>query len=101
MFKWIVTASENAQRKNISRTLTLLLSTAAAADARILQTGALTSSDQTKIQSLQKALLWDIVGPLSLDQLRDEYLEPIIADGAVGEGAKMAVRHVFDTASKR
>lgn len=100
MFKWLTKAAENTQRKNIERTLSLLLPVAAAADQQILRTGLPTPSDQAKIASLQKSLLVDLIGPVSISQLREDYLQPVIADGALGEGAKMAVRHIFDTADR-
>lgn len=101
MLNWLTKAAENAQRKNIERTLSLLLPAAAEADKRIIQTGSPTPSDQSRVKSLQKALITDLIGPVPMSQLREDYLQPVVADGALTDGAKMAVRHVFDTAERR
>lgn len=101
MLKWLTKASEDAQRKNIERTLSLLVSAAAEADARILQTGSLTPSDQAKVVSLQKALLGDLIGPVPVEKLRDDYLQPLLANGTPSDGVKLAVQHVFDSAARR
>lgn len=101
MFGWLTKASANAQRKNISRTLSLLVTAASAADRRIAQTGATNQQDVAQITSLQRSLLGDLVGPIPLADLRNEFLDPILRDSGTSEGVKMAVRHVFDTAEQR
>jgi hypothetical protein len=101
MLKWLKDASANAQRKNVARTLSLLIPAAAEADARIQQTGRPNPADVQRITSLQKSLLGDLVGPLRIDELREEFLTPVLRNPDHSDGVKTAVQHVFDTAARR
>jgi hypothetical protein len=100
MFTWLKRTSEKAQRSNVERTLALLISAAAEADAEILSAGAASSVLMTRIVSMQKSLLADLIGPVPLAKLREEYLHSLLADSRLSEGIKMAVQHVFDWAAK-
>jgi hypothetical protein len=101
MFGWIKRASENAQRKNVERGIALLVEAANDADTRIAASGgAINSADAARVVSLQKSLLMDLIGPLSLATLRAECMDPVVARAGVSDGAKMALRHVFDTAQR-
>ena len=101
LLKWLTKASEKAQRKNIERTLGVLVPVAAEADAAILRTGGINPSDVRRVSSLQRALLTDLVGPVPLPQLRAEYLNPLLTRTDVTDGVKLAVQHVFDSADKQ
>jgi hypothetical protein len=101
MLKWLKDASANAQRKNISRTLSLLIQAAGEADSRIQETGRTNPADVKRIQSLQQSLLGDLIGPVQLNLLREEFLTPVLNGSTHTDGVKMAVQHGFDTASRR
>jgi hypothetical protein len=101
MLGWLKKASGNAQRKNVSRTLSLLITAAAAADRRIAERGSSNQQDVAHITSLQRSLLGDLIGPIPLADLRNEFLDPLLHDGTVSEGVKTAVKHVFDTAAQQ
>jgi hypothetical protein len=100
MFTWLKRASERAQRKNIERTLAQLIPAAAEADAEILRTGAASPEKTARVVSMQKSLLADLIGPVPLAKLREEYLHQVLADTQLGEGVKMAAQHVFDWSAK-
>lgn len=100
MLKWLKKASANAQRGNVRRTLDTLVRTAEETDTRIVESGTASPSDKRQIASIQKSLLQDLIGPLSIHELKTEFMEPIMEDGDLSEGAKLAVRHVFETAER-
>ena len=101
MLKWLKKASANAQRGNVRRTLETLVRTAEEADSRIVASGTASPADKRQIASLQKSLLNDMLGPLSIRELKTEFMEPIMAQGDLSEGTKLAVRHVFETAERQ
>jgi hypothetical protein len=101
MLGWIKKASEKAQRRNIDRSFKLLVDAAAAADDRLMRSPQVMPDDVARVTSLQKSLLMDLIGPVSVDDLRKEYLEPLLSNSSVSEGTKMAVSHVFDSASRK
>jgi hypothetical protein len=101
MLEWLKKASAKAQRGNVRRTVTSLVETAEEVDSRILQYGSASPADQRRVTSLQKFLLGDLVGPVTIQDLKTEFMEPIMSDEALSDGTKMAVRHVFDTAESR
>ena len=101
MFKWLKKASEGAQRGNVERTLSRLVNAANDCDSTLVASGSLPAAETARVVSIQKQLLGDMSGPLSIDQLRAEFLDPLDGDPTVSEGARMAVRHVFDTAARR
>lgn len=98
MLNWLRKKSEEAQRRNVERTLRRLISAANEADERIQRNGGVNPADQRRVVSLQKALLKDMIGPLSLQDLEQDYLAPLLADPEAGEGARLAVEHVFESA---
>ena len=102
MLKWLMNASKGAQRGNVRRTVSRLVQAANGVDRRLAASGGVPlASDTAQIVSIQKELLKDMIGHLSIEELRTEFLDPLDHDPAVSEGARMAVRHVFDTAAKR
>ena len=101
MINWLKKASTNAQRGNVRRTLTTLVQTAEEVDSRILQNGSASPADQRRVTAIQKSLLGDLVGPVTLQDLKIEFMEPILSDHTLSDGTKLAVRHVFDTAERR
>jgi hypothetical protein len=102
MLKWLKKASEGAQRGNVRRTVSRLVEAANGVDRNLVASGGVPlASDTAQIVSIQKQLLTDMVGPLSPGQLRAEFLDPLEGDPTVSDGARMAVRHVFDTAAQR
>lgn len=101
MFNWFKKASEGAQRGNVRRTLSRLVKAANHCDSILVGSGSLPAADKAQVVSIQKQLLGDMIGPLSNAQLRAEFLDPLEEDSTVSEGARVAVRHVFDTATRR
>jgi hypothetical protein len=101
MLKWLKRASEQAQRRNVERTLTRLVAAAEEADQKIRDSGGqLGSGDARQVNKIQRQLLTDLVGPVPVERLRVDYLDPLLSDPHVSEGARMAVRHVFDSAAR-
>ena len=100
MLSWLKNKAEAAQRKNVERTLRLLVQAADKADAQIERSGQADPADQNRVGSLQRALLKDLIGPAPVEQLEEDYLKPLRNDPEATEGAKLAVEHVFRTAKQ-
>lgn len=100
MFAWFRKMSERAQRKNVERTIEMLVRSAQEADGELLQGRAPSPAVQARVASNQRSLLVDLIGPVSLDELRDEYLRPLVSDDRFSDGVVMAVQHVFDMADR-
>jgi hypothetical protein len=98
MLSWLRKKAEAAQRKNVERTLEVLVQVSNKADAQIERSGRADPADQKRVVSLQRALLNDLIGPASVEQLEEDYLKPLMNDPEASEGAKLAVEHVFKTA---
>ncbi|WP_375754894.1 hypothetical protein [Corallococcus exercitus] len=100
MIAWFRKMSERAQRQNVERTIELLVRAAKEVDLELLHGRTPSEDGRRCLISMQRALLVDVVGPVPIDVLRKDYLEPILASDRFGEGEKLAVRHVFESAEK-
>jgi hypothetical protein len=54
-------------------------------------------ADQSKVTSIQQTLYNDLIGPVPIDDLKREFLEPVLADPEVSGATKEAVNHVFSS----
>lgn len=98
MLGWLNTLSEKAQRGNVNRTIQTLVQAANTASDWKSTYGSIASVDAKRIVSLQHTLAKDLIGPVPLDNLRSEFLAPVLFSGEASDLAKRAVRSVFDAA---
>jgi len=107
MFKWLKDKATQAAAKqcklNISLNAKTLLSVSNHADAAITTSGGKTNnSDIQQVIKVQEELLKDIIlgcsNGLSLEIIKSEIINPIIAEGEVSDGAKLSINHVLDSA---
>jgi hypothetical protein len=97
MLNWLKKASGNAQRENVRRTLARLIDSADVVSARIDRDGYVSPADQRKVTSIQQTLYNDLIGPVPIDDLKQEFLEPVLADPTISGATKVAVNHVFSS----
>ncbi len=108
MFKWLKEkATRAAQRQckfNIRLNTKTLASIANRAYAHLSVSGwAVDEADQREVKNAQKVLLNDILlgysNGLSLEEIKTSVIDPSLSEVAVGEGAKLAVDHVINSAA--
>lgn len=108
MFRWLkkkaTAAAQKQCRLNIRLNTKTLISVANRIDAKIVQSGGTVSpSDQQSAQKAQEALLTDIIlgisNGLTLEEIQASIVNPILDEEELSEGARIAVKHVLQSAA--
>jgi hypothetical protein len=95
---------QKARRRSFENILDLLASLAEAsnrANKDIQNSGDSTPADKALIIRLQNDLLIQLCGPLPLDRIKTDFIEPLLAGSEMTEGARLAVEHVLREFDKR
>lgn len=101
VLSWLKNKSVAKQRANVERDLSALIELAEDAEKVIQRTGhPLQGRAAARITEAQKSLLWSLVGPVPLADLREQFLRPVLANQDLSESSHLAIRHVFETASQ-
>jgi hypothetical protein len=98
MFNWLKQKSEEKQRANIGRTLAKLIPLANEVDAQIQNRKGPTPQQEHQIHKLQESLLLDFIGPMELEDIKSQILDPALQRLGMTKGARIAIEHVYSTA---
>lgn len=97
MFKWLKKKSIENQKRNIEFGLKNLIEIAHIADKEIAKAGSANEELTEKVVGKQKSLLTDMIGPLSKNEIKKEFFDPILNSSEYSNGVKMAVEHVLNS----
>jgi hypothetical protein len=86
--------SAKLQRDNTRRTLKRLVDAMLESEKNRVN-GKLLKYDADKVTKIQKEILWDMVGPLSKAQLKEEFFDTYIKDKNVSVQIKIGLEHVL------
>ena len=100
MFKWLEKKAAQRSAKNVALNTKTLILVANEADKRIVASGGqVNEADQRNALSAQKSLLMDIelamANGMSLEELIEAHIRPVVDSQEVSEGAKLAINHVL------
>ncbi|MDD5452554.1 MAG: hypothetical protein PHT49_11725 [Desulfovibrionales bacterium] len=101
MFGWLKRKSEELSRTHIAQALEELIEIANRADANIRRTGVVNPNDVRAVTKAKDRLMIDMCGPVPLEVVWKEIIQPILARPNVSDGAKMAITHVYEYMQKR
>jgi hypothetical protein len=109
MFKWLkkkaTQAAANQCKTNIRLGTKTLISIANTADEHIIKSGGATDdNDIRRVAKAQESLFKDIVlghsNGLSLEDIRETVINPILEKLKAGDGARLAIEHVIKEAAQ-
>lgn len=86
--------SAKLQRGNTRRTLKRLIDAMLEAEKNRVN-GKLLKYDLDKVTEIQKQILWDMIGPLSKAQLKQEFFDAYLKDKNVSMQIKIGLEHVL------
>jgi len=98
VFGWLKNASINQQKNNIKNDLLKLINIVNISDNYFIKTGMLDNDIIKKVHSAQSNLLFSIVGPLELEDIKKEFFDPILNNENCSNGLRMSIINVYDTA---
>ena len=98
MLEWFKHKAMEKSRSNIIALIGELIPVANAAAANLDVTLTPNPRDISAVHKLQDRLLIQLCGPIPLDQVKREIIDPVLAKPNVSDGAKMAVLHPYNTA---
>lgn len=98
MLGWFKKKAAEKQESNIRETLAKLIQASDEAHATIERLGDSFPQQKEAIYRLQNQLMFDLVGPISLDEIKQRIFEPALSRQGVTEGARMALDHVYYSA---
>jgi hypothetical protein len=98
MFDWLKKKAAAKQESNIQDTLAKLIHAADEAHGTIQRLGDAFPQQKQAIHQLQNQLMFDLIGPIPLDEIKQRIFEPSLHRPGITEGARMAVDHVYDSA---
>jgi len=101
MFGWLKRKSEELSRAHIAQALEGLIKIANRADANIHRTGGANPNDVRAVTKAKDRLMIDMCGPVPLEVVWKEIIQPILARPNVSNSAKMAITHVYEHMQKR
>jgi hypothetical protein len=94
--KSAVNLSVKLQKNNTRRTLERLLKTMKVSEEHMKKSGGkMLLKDQEKVTEIQKQLLWDMVGPATKAELKQELFDPLINDKTNSKLIKDGLKHVL------
>ena len=95
--KSAVNLSVKLQKNNTRRTLERLLNAMKVSEEYMKNSGGkMLLKDQEKVTEIQKQLLWDMVGPATKAELKQELFDPLIEDKANSKLIKDGLKHVLN-----
>lgn len=97
---WFENKSREKSRSNIIAIIDELIPVANAAALNLASTNTAHPNDRRAIHNLQDQLLVQLCGPIPLDQVKQEIIDPALARPNVSDGARMAVLHPYNTAKQ-
>ena len=84
------------QKDNTRRTLDRLVNAMKVSEEYMKNSGGkMLLKDQEKVTEIQKQLLWDMVGPATKAELKQELFDPLIEDKANSKLIKDGLKHVL------
>lgn len=86
--------SAKLQRGNTRRTLKRLVDAMSEAEKNRVN-GKLLKYDLDKVTEIQKQILWDMIGPLSKTQLKEEFFDAYLKNKTVSTQIKIGLEHVL------
>jgi len=95
---WFRRLSEQQSRKNITEILAELIEATNRADASLKHDGKIPRNEARAVKRLRNQLYIELCGPLPLQQVWDELIEPALRDLDVSDGAHMAVQSIYQYA---
>ena len=85
------------QKDNTRRTLDRLVNAMKVSEEYMKNSGGkMLLKDQEKVTEIQKQLLWDMVGPATKAELKQELFDPLIEDKANSKLIKDGLKHVLN-----
>ena len=86
--------SVKLQKGNVRRTLKRLVDSMLEAE-NFSVNGKIQKYDAAKVTTIQKEILWDMIGPLSKAQLKEEFFDAYLKDKTVSKQIKIGLEHVL------
>lgn len=101
MLKWLKKISRRKSLTNILEILPQLIEVSNRALYDIQQFGNSKPEDRKLIHNLQTELVIQLCGPLPLDRIKADIIEPLLAKLGNNEGPRRAIEHVYAEFDKR
>jgi len=98
MFDWLKANPVEKSEQSITALVAELIRVANRAQRDRDQTGKANSSDVEGVHDLQKRLNAQLRGPIPLDRVKAEFIDPPLQAPNVSQAAKTAILHVYDSA---
>jgi len=99
---WFKNKSIETSSKNIQECLENLVVVANEAYCNNLQhAGKTDPSDIRKVQNAKDQLIIQLCGPIPLEEVKKNFINPILNSNNLTEGARMAINHAFDCVEKK
>jgi hypothetical protein len=89
--------SKSLQKKNIDRTLIRLMAAMAVGVSRSQSgTGRFLQIDYDNVSKIQKALLFDMIGPMNKDEIKKECFDRFLNNPKISQIEKQGLEHVLN-----
>ncbi len=95
MFKWLKRKAIEKTESNIKDLILQLIEVANRAEANIQQSARSNPADMKEVKKLQSKLAIQFCGPIPLEKIKTEFIDPALNKPDISEGAKMAVMHCY------
>ena len=97
MLKWFKKIAIKRSEQNIKELIAELVYTAKQLHEYFAQNKKADPIIHSKLKQLQNELFIQLLGPIPLDRVKSEFIDPVLHDPDVTEGARIAVLHVYDS----
>lgn len=98
MLEWFKRKAIEKSRANIIALIDELIPVANAAATNLERNLTPNPRDISAVHKLQDRLLIQLCGPIPIDQVKREIIDPAMAKPNVSNGARMAILHTYNTA---
>lgn len=96
MFNWLKKKSAELQKGHIMVALVELVEVANVAHENIQRTHMPNHRDVKAVRKAKDKFIRSLWGPLPMEQVRKDFIDPLLRRQDVSHGARMAIEHAFD-----
>jgi len=100
IINWLKRKSINLSEKKIRQCLDNIVSVSNEAYFNLQRTGLTDAADIKAVQKAKDRLIIQLCGPIPLEEVRQNFIEPVLNREDITKGAKIAINHAYEYAEK-
>ena len=100
IISWFKKKAIETSEANIRECCSKLVEVSNVAWDNIQRTGTKTQKDVDVVDKAKSNLVFELCGPIPLDEVKIKFIDPVLQDSKTSKGAKMAINHVLEQVLK-